>query len=85
LLTALGIAGKLVVGWVIARKMSDPRAWRRAGAFLTPRGEFSILIAGLAASTIFGEYLQALTMSYVFLTSLAASIMIRIHRSPLER
>ena len=85
LLTALGIAGKLVVGWVIARKMSDPRAWRRAGAFLTPRGEFSILIAGLAASTMIGEYLQALTMSYVFLTSLAASIMIRIHRSPLER
>ena len=85
LLAVLGIAGKLFVGWTVAGRMSDPRAWLRAGAFLVPRGEFSILIAGLAASTAFGPYLQALTMSYVFITSLAASIILRAVRSPLDR
>lgn len=84
-LAVFGIAGKMLVGWTVARTMSDPRAWMRAGAFLVPRGEFSILIAGLAASTAFGPYLQALTMAYVFITSLAASIILRAIRSPLER
>jgi CPA2 family monovalent cation:H+ antiporter-2 len=85
LLAVLGIAGKMFVGWFIARGMSDPRAWMRAGAFLTPRGEFSILIAALAASTVFGSYLQALTMAYVFITALAASLILRFLRSGLER
>jgi CPA2 family monovalent cation:H+ antiporter-2 len=85
LLAVLGIAGKMFVGWFIARGMSDPRAWMRAGAFLTPRGEFSILIAALAASTAFGSYLQALTMAYVFITALAASLILRFLRSGLER
>ena len=85
LLAVLGIAGKMFVGWFIARGMSDPRAWMRAGAFLVPRGEFSILIAALAASTLFGPFLQALTMAYVFITSLAASLLLRFLRSGLER
>jgi CPA2 family monovalent cation:H+ antiporter-2 len=84
-LAALGIAGKMFVGWFIARGMSDPLAWKRAGAFLVPRGEFSILIAALAASTVFGPYLQALTMAYVLITSIAASLLLRFFRSDLER
>jgi CPA2 family monovalent cation:H+ antiporter-2 len=84
-LAVLGIAGKLFVGWFIARGMSDPLAWKRAGAFLVPRGEFSILIAALAASTAFGPYLQALTMAYVLITSIAASLLLRFFRSGLER
>ena len=84
-LAVLGIAGKLFVGWFIARGMSDPLAWKRAGAFLVPRGEFSILIAALAASAAFGAYLQALTMAYVLITSIAASLLLRFFRSDLER
>ena len=84
LLAALGIFGKLLVGWKVARDMSDPSAWKRAGAFLIPRGEFSIVIAGLAAATWFGGQLQALTITYVLLTSLAASIALRAFRSSLE-
>lgn len=84
-LAVLGIAGKMLVGWVIARNMSDPRSWKRAGAFLVPRGEFSILIAALAASTQFGPFLQALTMAYVFITALAASLILRFFRSGLDR
>lgn len=85
LLTALGVAGKMYVGWNIARDMSDGSAWKRAGAFLIPRGEFSIVIAGLAASTAFGGQLQALTITYVLLTSLAASIALRTFRSSFEK
>lgn len=84
-LAVFGIAGKMFVGWYIARGMSDPRAWMRAGAFLVPRGEFSILIAALAASTLFGPFLQALTMAYVFITALAASLILRFLRSGLDR
>jgi CPA2 family monovalent cation:H+ antiporter-2 len=84
-LAVLGIAGKMFVGWFIARGMSDRLAWKRAGAFLVPRGEFSILIAALAASTVFGPYLQALTMAYVLITSIAASLLLRFFRSGLER
>lgn len=85
LLTVLGVAGKMYVGWNIARDMSDGAAWKRAGAFLIPRGEFSIVIAGLAASTTFGGKLQALTITYVLLTSLAASISLRTFRSSFEK
>lgn len=85
LLTVLGVAGKMYVGWNIARDMSDGAAWKRAGAFLIPRGEFSIVIAGLAASTTFGGKLQALTITYVLLTSLAASIALRTFRSSFEK
>jgi CPA2 family monovalent cation:H+ antiporter-2 len=85
ILTALGVAGKMYVGWNIAKDMSDGAAWKRAGAFLIPRGEFSIVIAGLAASTAFGGKLQALTITYVLLTSLAASIALRTFRSSFEK
>lgn len=85
LLSALGIAGKMFVGWNIARDMSDGNAWKRAGAFLIPRGEFSIVIAGLAATTSFGSQLQALTITYVLITSIAASIALRAFRSSFEK
>jgi CPA2 family monovalent cation:H+ antiporter-2 len=85
LLTILGVAGKMYVGWNIAKDMSDGNAWKRAGAFLIPRGEFSIVIAGLAATTTFGGQLQALTITYVLLTSLAASFALRAFRSSFEK
>lgn len=85
ILTVLGVAGKMYVGWNIAKDMSDGAAWKRAGAFLIPRGEFSIVIAGLAASTTFGGKLQALTITYVLLTSIAASIALRTFRSSFEK
>lgn len=85
LLTLVGVAGKMYVGWNIARDMSDGNAWKRAGAFLIPRGEFSIVIAGLAAATSFGGQLQALTITYVLLTSLAASFALRAFRSSFEK
>jgi len=84
-LAALGIVGKMFVGWLLAKDMSDGMAWKRAGAFLIPRGEFSIVIAGLASTAAFGADLQALTITYVLLTSLSASIALRYFRSGFEK
>jgi CPA2 family monovalent cation:H+ antiporter-2 len=84
-LTALGIGGKLLVGWYVARSMSDSRAWKRAGAFLVPRGEFSILIAGLASILPFGSAIQTLTMTYVLLTTVSSTILLWAFRPGLDR
>jgi CPA2 family monovalent cation:H+ antiporter-2 len=80
----LAIAGsvlKLFVGWWTARDMTDQMSWRRVGAFLVPRGEFSILIAGLLVATEFSAELQALTITYVMLTSIIGSALLVIFRS----
>lgn len=81
LLATVGTLLKLLVGWWVARDMSDKMSWRRVGAFLVPRGEFSILIAGLLVSVSFAAELQALTITYVMLTSLIGSVLLVIFRS----
>lgn len=84
LLAALGIAGKLFVGWWVTKDLNDPLAWLRAGGFLIARGEFSMVIAALAAPVILGIELQALTLGYVIITAFAASVILRFTRSSLE-
>ncbi len=81
LLAIVGTLLKLFVGWWVARDMSDNMSWRRVGAFLVPRGEFSILIAGLLVSVSFAAELQALTITYVMLTSVIGSVLLVIFRS----
>lgn len=81
LLAIVGTLLKLFVGWWVARDMSDKMSWRRVGAFLVPRGEFSILIAGLLVSVSFAADLQALTITYVMLTSVIGSVLLVIFRS----
>jgi monovalent cation:H+ antiporter-2, CPA2 family len=83
LLTALGIGGKYLVGWWVTRDLNDPMsAWRTTG-FLIARGEFSMVIAALAAPIVLGIELQALTLAYVILTAFAASAVLRFSRSKL--
>ncbi len=85
LLAVLGIAGKYLVGWWVTRDLSDKlSAWRATG-FLIARGEFSMVIAALAAPIVIGIELQALTLAYVIITAFAASIVLRFTRSSLER
>ena len=81
----LGVAGKFAVGWWIARDMNDKSMWIRAGAFLTPRGEFSMVIAALAGPVVLSVSLQAITLSYVFLTAIIGSVVIRFIRSGFDR
>jgi CPA2 family monovalent cation:H+ antiporter-2 len=82
-ITVLGVGGKYVVGWWVTRDLSDPMAaWRTTG-FLIARGEFSMVIAALAAPIVLGVELQALTLTYVILTAFIASVVLRISRSKL--
>jgi CPA2 family monovalent cation:H+ antiporter-2 len=84
-LTLLGTLGKMFVGWWSTRDLDDPMSWRRVGAFLVPRGEFSVIIAGFSASLTFGDELKALTITYVIATTLVASLLLRFFRSRFER
>jgi monovalent cation:H+ antiporter-2, CPA2 family len=84
LLAFVGLFGKLVVGYVIGKDMQNKDKWKRIGAYLIPRGEFSIVIAALAASTSFGEELKSITIAYVIITTLIASLILRFYRSSFE-
>mgnify|MGYP002654196121 FL=1 len=85
LFVLVGVAGKFAVGWWIAKDMGDKLSWIRAGAFLTPRGEFSMVIAALAAPAVLSVNLQALTLSYVTLTAVIGSLALRFLRSGFDK
>jgi CPA2 family monovalent cation:H+ antiporter-2 len=52
-LAAVGVATKLLTGWVAGRRAAVGPAGRlRAGAALVARGEFSIIIAGLVGASV---------------------------------
>lgn len=75
----LGLAGKLATGWVIGRSRGLGAAARlRLGLLLAPRGEFSIVVAGVAvALAVPGtERLPALVAVYVFVLSVAGPILL---------
>ena len=78
LLTALGVATKWLTAWWAMKDETEGRGIMRVAAILIPRGEFSIVIAGLAATTTFAQELQSLTITYVILTTIVASLMIRL-------
>jgi CPA2 family monovalent cation:H+ antiporter-2 len=82
-LTLLGVGGKFLVGWWVTRDMHDPLSTWRATGFLIARGEFSMVIAALAAPIVLGLELQALTLAYVILTAFVASVVMRLTRSKL--
>jgi monovalent cation:H+ antiporter-2, CPA2 family len=84
-LVVLGVAGKFAVGWWIAKDMTDKTMWIRAGAFLTPRGEFSMVIAALAGPAVLSVSLQAITLGYVFATAIVGSLVLRFIRSGFDR
>jgi len=80
-LTVFAVALKLATGWWGARGMEGSMSWLRISTYLVPRGEFSIVIAGLMVSTHFGAQLQALTVGYVILTAFTGSLMLRFVNS----
>lgn len=84
-LTVFGIGGKYLVGWWVTKDLTDKMSALRATGFLIARGEFSMVIAALAAPIVIGLELQALTLTYVILTALTASLLLRFTRSNLER
>ncbi|MFZ9283208.1 MAG: cation:proton antiporter [Candidatus Nanopelagicales bacterium] len=84
LLAVLGVLGKFALARIMAKDMSDPMGWLRIGAFLTPRGEFSIVIAGLALTASFATDLQPIVLTYVLITALSGSLLLKTFRSRLD-
>lgn len=69
---------KILTGWFAARRQGIGRLGRaRAGAALVARGEFSIVIAGLAAGAV-DPTLGALTTAYVLLMAIIGPIATRV-------
>ncbi len=85
LFAAVGIAGKFFVGWWIAKDMTDPMSWKRVSAFLTARGEFSMIIASTVVTQVAFEGIKEITLGVVVLTTLFATLAIRAFRSKLDR
>lgn len=92
---ALALAGvsmitKLLTGWFATRKVVSMPGRVRAGTALMPRGEFSIVIAGLALLGGVESGLGPLAVAYVLLTALLGPLATRLAgllrvRPPSER
>ena len=82
LAVAVTIPGQFASGYFAGRQfdLSPERAFR-VGAALTPRGEFSLVIAALAASvgttTVLTETIPAFTVGYVLATSVLGTLVMR--------
>jgi monovalent cation:H+ antiporter-2, CPA2 family len=83
-LAFVGTVTKMVTGSLAARPLGVARrGQRRAGAELTARGEFSIVIASLGAATVDGADLGAVAAAFVLITAVVSPILAKIvDRSP---
>lgn len=78
-LTVVTIGTKIATGYLAAARAGIAEAGRwRAGFVLTPRGEFSIVIAGLAVGAGVDASLGALAAAYVLFTMVAGPFLARI-------
>ena len=83
-LVVVGVATKLVTGWVAAERAGvGPGGRVRAGAALVPRGEFSIVIAGLAGTAV-DPRLAPTVAAYVLALAVLGPLMPRL-TDPLAR
>ena len=79
ILAVVTMATKVLTGYIAARRAGIGEAGRwRAGFALTPRGEFSIVIAGLAVGSGVDRSLAPLATAYVLITIVAGPILARI-------
>ena len=78
-LAAITMATKFLTGYLAARKnqIGIPGRWR-AGLALTPRGEFSIIIAGLAISAGLNQNIVAFAATYMLMTVIAGPVLARL-------
>ncbi|MFC0866184.1 cation:proton antiporter [Sphaerimonospora cavernae] len=78
LLAVIGVATKVATGWWAARRAGvGPSGRLRAGAALISRGEFNIVIAGLAVSGGIGGKLGPLAAAYVLILAVAGPLLAR--------
>lgn len=81
LLAVVTAATKIATGWYAAAAIGASVPGRiRAGTVLIARGEFSIVIAGLALGTSVDPRLAPVTAAYVLITSLLGTVLTRWSR-----
>lgn len=77
-LAAVTGATKVATGtWAARRAGIGPRGRLRAGLSLVPRGEFSIVIAGLGVAAGLDDDLGPLTATYVLILAVIGSVLVR--------
>jgi CPA2 family monovalent cation:H+ antiporter-2 len=83
ILAIITMGTKTLTGYLAARRagIGVPGRWR-TGLVLTPRGEFSIVIAGLAVSVGIEPQLAPLAAAYVLMTIVAGPLLARIPDAP---
>ncbi len=78
LLALVGVLTKLVTGWIAAYRVGVKATGRlRAGAAMVPRGEFSIVIAGLAVTAGVQPRLGTLAAAYVLALAIVGPLAAR--------
>lgn len=78
LLALVGAASKFGSGyWTARRRGSTSRGARRAGVTLIPRGEFSIVLAGIAIAGNVDADVGPITVAYVLLLAVGGSMAAR--------
>ena len=78
LLAAAGVVSKAATGWWAARRAGvGVRGRVRTAASLLPRGEFSIVIAGLGVAAGTESDLGPLATTYVLILAVAGSLLMR--------
>lgn len=79
ILAIITMGTKTLTGYLAARRagIGVPGRWR-TGLVLTPRGEFSIVIAGLAVSVGIEPQLAPLAAAYVLITIVAGPLLARV-------
>lgn len=83
-LAAVGVATKLLTGWIAGRRIRVGAAGRlRAGAALVARGEFSIIIAGLVGASVAPAF-AATVAAYVLIMAVLGPLVPRL-ADPLAR
>ncbi len=77
-LATCGLVTKLATGWLASRRARVGRAARiRAGVALIPRGEFNIVIAGLAVAAGVNPALGPLAVAYVLILAVTGPLVAR--------
>ncbi len=86
-LVVFGIATKIVTGWFGARRIGvGAKARMRAALTLIPRGEFSIMIAGLGVAAGTEAELGPITAVYVLVISTMGTVLAKyVGRTPVPR
>ena len=85
-LAVVTAATKFATGWWSARRAGiGPRGRARAGSALIARGEFSIVIAGIAVASGLDAEVGALSIAYVLVLAIVGPVAARVSEPIAER